>query len=339
MYKYKKAKLSINLVTWQAENYLFNLGRSIVTQSFKDFSVLVIDNASLDKTTSFLKENYPQFKLIVNKNNNGFAKAHNQAIHWTDSQYILCLNQDIILTKNFLKICLDFLDKNPEVAAVTGKLLRYDNKENKSTDIIDSTGLKIFKSHRIIDRDQGNIDNGLTRQQSEEVFGVSGACPIYRREALEKIKVGNEYFDETFFNYKEDVDLAFRLRLNGWKAFYLPKAVAYHCRSTQQPDKNDKNKEIAKNRRRKNKYVNYYSYKNHLALIIKNEFLKNIIRCAPHIFFYELKKLLYVLFFEQKTLMAFVDFIKLLPAYLKKRKIIKKIIRQINSKDLYQWYE
>lgn len=336
MKKLKKPQLAINLVTWQGKNYLLPLLKSIEDQTFKDFSILVIDNHSTDQTVSLIKENFPQIKIIINKTNVGFAKAHNQAISWTASKYILCLNQDLILDKNFLKYALDFLEKNQEAAAVTGKILKWDFQKNEPTKIIDSTGLKILKNHQVLDRGQGEIDTGQA-DEINEIFGVSGTCPIYRRAVLEKIKYHLEYFDENFFSYKEDIDLAFRLRLAGYKSFYLPQAIVYHQRST--GIAKTKNKEIIRNRRQHSKFINYHSYKNHLFVLVKNEFFINIIKYFPWLFFYELKKFLYILLFEQKTLKTLSKFFKSLPLMLKKRRFIKKNICLIKPKDLNQWYE
>lgn len=336
MIKRKKLKVAINLVTWQAERYLPALFKSIFEQTYNNFSVLVIDNGSSDNTVSYLKEYYPQVKIIVNKNNYGFAKANNQAIHWTDSSYVLCLNQDIILEKDFLKICFDFLEKNENVAAISGKILQWNSLNQQKTNIIDTTGLKVFKSHRVIDRRQNEVDAGQN-DKITEIFGISGACAIYRRSALEATRIGMEYFDENFFSYKEDVDLAFRLRLAGCQAFYLPTAIVYHDR-TAGGGELTKNREIIKNRRKKSKFINYHSYKNHLFVLVKNEFSSNFFKYFPQIFFDELKKFIYILFFEQKTLKALFEFFKLLPLMLRKRKYIKNNIIKIKANDLNKWY-
>lgn len=336
MIKRKKSKVAINLVTWQAERYLPALFKSIFEQTYDNFSVLVIDNGSSDNTASYLKEYYPQVKIIANKNNFGFAKANNQAIHWTDSSYVLCLNQDIVLEKDFLKICLNFLEKNENVAAASGKILQWNSLNQQKTNIIDTTGLKVFKSHRVIDRRQNEVDAGQD-DKITEIFGISGACAIYRRSALEATRIGMEYFDENFFSYKEDVDLAFRLRLAGFQAFYLPTAIVYHDR-TAGGGELTKNREIIKNRRKKSKFINYHSYKNHLFVLVKNEFSSNFFKYFPQIFFYELKKFIYILFFEQKTLKALLEFFKLLPLMLKKREYIKNNIIKIKANDLNKWY-
>lgn len=327
----KEKSISINIVTWQAEKYLPWLLKSIYDQTFNDYSILVTDNNSSDSTVSYLKEYYPQVKVIKNKNNIGFAKAHNQAIHWTRSKYILCLNQDVVIDKYFLENCFDYMEKNERLSALTGKIYQWDMLNSQPTKIIDSTGLKIFKNHKVIDRGHGEIDSGQF-DKAEEIFGVSGACPFFRRALLEKIKINYEYFDETFFSYKEDVDLAFRLQLAGFTSFYLPEAIAYHDRTTSK--KNNKIKLF----QRKNSFVNYHSYKNHLMVLSKNEFMKNMLKYFPLIFFFELKKFFYLLIFETKTLRALKELFRLLPIILKKRKFIKNNITIIKPKDLNKWY-
>src|SRR3989338_4533015 len=146
-------------------------------------------------------------------------------------EFLICLNQDAVLTETFVERALKpFHDS--EVAAVQGKVMRL--KEKKGNDfelngLIDSAGLVMLKNRRIISRGQGEKDRGQY-EQAREIFGVDGAVPVYRKSALEDVKIKDEYFDEDFFMYKEDVDLAWRLRLAGWKAVYEPKAVAHHFR-------------------------------------------------------------------------------------------------------------
>ena len=97
------SKVSINLITWNGERYVENCLRSVLNQEFKDFSVIIIDNGSNDQTLELINERYPHLKIIKHKENLGFAKAHNQAIHWTKSDYVVCLNQDVVLEKDFLQ--------------------------------------------------------------------------------------------------------------------------------------------------------------------------------------------------------------------------------------------
>lgn len=351
--------ISIHLVTWNGLKYLKACLDSVFNQNFRDFSLLVIDNESQDGTVDFIKRNYPQVQVVVNKENLGFAQAHNQAIELTEgrlgqagrlrqlpqptleagSKYILVLNQDVILNPDFLKVAIKFMETGPRTAASGGKLLRWDFEGLKNltkSDIIDSVGLKIFKSHRVVDRGSGEKDKGQY-EEIKEVFGISGAVLLLRREALEDIKLNGEYFDPDFFSYKEDVDLACRLRLQGWEAWYLPQAVAYHHRSAS-AESRDSSKALISHRQKKSSFINYHSYKNHLFFLIKNVSFHTLFWYFPYIFWYEAKKLIYLIFFERATLKALVIFFKKLPKMLDKRRLIMRK-RKVKAKEIERWLE
>ncbi|MFA6304723.1 MAG: glycosyltransferase family 2 protein [Patescibacteria group bacterium] len=338
----KSARLAICLVTSNAGKYLPFCLNSLMNQDFKDFIILVIDNGSSDDTVKFFQESYPNLPLVRHPQNLGYAKAHNQGIAWTKSEYFMPLNQDIILEPNYLSQAVAYLDNHPQTAAISGKLYYWDFNGNIKTKIIDTAGLKIFKNHRVVEIGQGQEDDGQF-EKTEEVFGVSGAAPIYRRSALEQVKIeaihgkAAEYFDEDFFSYKEDVDLAYRFQLAGYSAVYLPSAVAYHDRTTKgNNDLSDKATRLY--RKGKDRQVKIYSYKNHLSAIYKNEFVANLFKYFWPIFFYECKKLIYLVIFEPATLKGLSLFFKQKKKMSAKRKYIIKNIRKISSFDLVKWF-
>ena len=327
------AKVSINLVTWNGERYIENCLRSIATQTFSDYSVIIIDNGSTDKTVELIRERYPHLKIVQNRENLGFAKGHNQAIHWSRSEYILCLNQDVVLDKNFLAEAVEFLDKNQMVGAVAPKLLRL--QDDSQTNYIDSLGLKVYKNHRVIDIASGEVDEGQYDVR-QPVFGASGAAPIYRRKALEEVKYQNEYFDEQFESYKEDVDLAYRLQIAGWQAYYLPTVLAYHDRTLTVPVEKMTKAQVLKNRRRKSSFANHLSYRNHLYFLSK---------CLPRfnrkflwpVFWYELTKFFYVLCMEIKTLKAWPQLLRARPLLKLKREVIWKN-KKVTEEEISKWF-
>ena len=291
-------KVAISLVTWNGEKYLEALMASVFAQTFKDFEILVIDNGSSDGTVAFFEKNYPQIKLIKNQKNLGFAKGHNLGIDQSQSDYVLILNQDVILEPDFLAQLVEFMDKDKKAALVGGKLLKL--KDKKKTKIIDSVGQKIFRTHQVVEMGTGEEDHGQY-DKSSQVFGVSATIPLYRRLALEDVKIDKEYFDEDFFSYKEDVDLNYRLRLYGWEIWYWPQAIAYHNRSAQGVGVGF-NLSTVGYRRQKNNFINFHSYKNHWFVLIKNLTWYNFFWLFPYIFIYELTKFFYLLFMEIKTL-------------------------------------
>lgn len=364
-------KVSIQIVTWNSRKFLPECLESIFNQTYKDYSVLIIDNASNDDTIEFVKENYPAVAILRNNKNLGFAAAHNQGIRlFESSPYLLVVNPDVILEKDWLEKILSVVEKDKKIGAIGGKLLKIytsepEINEKVKTKIIDSTGLQVLRSRRVIDRGEGELDQGQY-DKKEEVFGLSAACALYSRTALEDIKiptnyksnaniqiyknssirnkfvigrkasgVNGEYFDEDFFSYKEDVDLSYRLRWRGWKLFYTPEAVAYHYR--QVPGGKKKILDIIKKRRERSALVRYLSYRNHIFLLTKNESFINFLKDLPWILFYELGKFLYFLLFEQRTLRVIPNFFAKLPRMLKKRNWVIKN-RKINSREIRKWF-
>ena len=340
------SKVSIHLVTWNGEKYIEECLNSLLEQSFRDYLLLIIDNGSVDKTvqiieTEFLPAFNKRIRLVKNKENLGFAKAHNQAILWTDAEYILVLNQDVILEPNFLAELVNFIEKNKNVSALNSKVLRWeveqigDLKESKKIDIIDSLGLKIFKNQRVVDIAAGEKDN-RQYEEEKEIFGAGAACPLYRRQALNDIRFKDEFFDNDFFSYKEDVDLAYRLRWRGWKSFYVPQAVAYHKRSARSQEKIS-GLGIINLRKNKTQFVNYHSYKNHLFVLIKNLSWRNYFKYLLQIKFYEFKKFIFSLFFEWPTLGSLKEFFSKLKKMWGKRKFIMAS-RLIKDEEMRKWF-
>lgn len=339
-------KVAINLVTWNGAKQIRSCLNSILDQTMQDFLLLIIDNGSVDQTIQIIEEEFlPAFKdkikFVKNKSNLGFAFAHNQAILWTDSDYVLVLNQDVILDAKFLAETVGFMDQHHDVGSVSGKILRWQNGDSddlgngSKSDIIDSLGLKIFKSQRVVDRAAGERDSGQY-ENITEIFGPCATCPIYRRQSLEDVRFEDEYFDKDFFSYKEDVDLAYRLTWRGRRSYYLPQAIAYHERGVKNQEK-IAHSALIRHRKDKSKFVNYHSYKNHLFVIYKNLSARNLGMHFFSIFFYELKKFLYILFFEWSTLGAIKEFCSKRKRMKTKRKFIMSR-RLIKDDEMRKWF-
>lgn len=326
------SKFSINLITWNGERYIEDCLYSVLKQTFQDFSLIIIDNGSTDRTVEIMKERFPHLNILQHKENVGFAKAHNQAIHWSKSEYVLCLNQDVVLEPDFLQKTNEFLERSSLAAAITPKVLRTQEKEK--TKYIDTLGLKLLKNFSVVEIGAGEQDDGQF-DIPQEVFGISGAVPIYSRKALEEIRYKNEYFDEDFFSYKEDVDISARFRYAGWQCWYNPAAVAYHDRSVGAEREKMSKWKVLKARRRKSKFANFYSYRNHLYFLYKNIPNYKIKNFWP-ILFYEFVKFFYVLIFETKNLKAWSNFFKIKKTLKNKRELIKKE-RKISDEEFLKW--
>ena len=229
--------VSINIITYNSQKYIRDCFGSVLNQTYPNIEVLIIDNASTDDIREYLKKfsSISKLKIIFNDKNTGFTAGHNQGIRNSKGDFILCLNHDVVIDKDFVKKAVKILKDDNQVAAVQGKLLRWNTgnpvsnnfKDYDVSRIIDTTGLVVFKNRRIVNRGQGHIDENQFKK-IEEIFGADGAAPVYRREALEDIKINKEYFDEDFFCYKEDVDLAWQVRLLGYEIDFCENAVATH---------------------------------------------------------------------------------------------------------------
>lgn len=322
--------ITVQVVTFNSESWIESFLEGIYSQSDKNIQLVIIDNNSQDGTleaiTSFIADHNLKMvpEIISNQTNLGFATAHNQALQKAKSKYILVINPDIIMTPGFLLELETYLEQNPGTGAVCGKLLRMDHNLHPTV-ILDSTGIVIDKSRRAFDRGQGEIDKGQYNQ-TEEIFGCSGAAVLYRREMLEDIKIGEEYFDESFFAYKEDVDLAWRSQLRGWNAAYVPSAVAYHGRGWQ-PGK----------RHVIPSFVQIHSFQNRYLMLLKNEEWRNFLLHLPFIVFYELLAHSYILLRTPYLLKGWYNIARIFRPTLNKRNLIMRR-RKTEAEELRHWF-
>lgn len=349
-------KLTISLVTWNGAKYIRDCLDNVLAQTFQDFELLVIDNGSKDETLSIIKNEYSgkfgeKMKISANTENLGFAKGHNHGISMCQVKYVFLLNQDIILDPRYLEWCVKFLDNHPAAGIVSGKIYKWDFKawqsaeetpsstvalKNKAkTHIIDSLGLRIFKSQKVVEQSVGEVDHGQFTDDLE-VFGVSFAVPVIRRSALEEVKFENEYLDEDFFSYKEDVDMSYRLRWAGWESWVLARALAWHDRGAKSMEDLSFMDKI-KFRRSKSFFVNYNSYKNQFFVMVKNLPTRLYWKYFLYIEGNELKKFVYILFFEPSTLSALKEFSNKNSRMKLKRKFILDN-RKITEKEMQKWY-
>ncbi len=332
-------KISVNLVTWNAEKYLPYLFKSLREQTFLDWELLVIDNASTDATVAGLRQELTKLaipsRLILNKENKGFAGGHNQGFRESNSEWVLLLNQDMYLAPDCLSRLADSTGSDSSMAALTPRLMKW-NFPDGFSDTIDSLGLQVFRNRRVIDWESGKrwCDSGVDKK---EVFGVSGALPLYRRAALEQVVLGEGMvFDESYHSYKEDVDLAWRLRSAGYKSWLVSLAVAYHDRTANgSADLSDR--AGMRNKQTQSFFVQYYSYKNHLATLYKNEYWQNFILDFPWILWYELKKWLYFLLLNRRILNGWGELWKERQR-LKKLRRKNKELRKISWIEVRKWW-
>lgn len=308
-------RLTVSVVTWNSAPFLHDLLQSLRKQVFQDFSITVVDNASSDDSIAAVLNYFPQATIVRNKENRGFSAAHNQAIRLSETEYIAIVNPDVVLEPDVFSVLVARLDTLPEIGSIGAKLL----KGGDESGIIDAAGLKATKFRQFLNRGEGERDRGQY-DDAEEVFGLSGAFVVVRRSALEDVRIGDEYFDEDFFAYKEDVDLAWRLLLAGWKNWYEPRAVVFHHRAV----RHETHLDTTSRRRRKPQNINRLSYRNHLFLLMKNIRVRDLFLPLPRVFVYEIGKFFYLLVKEQGTALGLFDVLRNLPPFRKKRAVIQR---------------
>ncbi len=358
------SKLVVQLVTWNGKKYIPYLFDSLRKQSFTDFHLFIVDNGSTDGTQELIEKELQNFQFEYtfekNEKNVGFAGGHNQ-IYKVESrkskvesfEYILLLNQDIYLTSECIKKMVQFLDSNQNAAAVSPRLMRWNFEEahegiEKSFSFsIDSLGLRVFRNRRVIEKYAGKVWEEKksrlelsfrTHDDGMEVFGVSGALPMFRRSCLEVVRFDDHtFFDTSYHSYKEDVDLAYRLRIAGFHSYVLLDSVAYHDRSAPGADRVG-DRIAAKNKKTQSSVIKYYSYKNQLVTLYKNEYWQNTILDFPWILWYELKKFIYFLLFDRSILKGLGDVWGGRALLRKKREAVKKI-RKISWRDIREWWK
>lgn len=302
------AKLTISIVTYNGAAVIADCLKSLQAQTFEDVELIVVDNASQDDTLEVVRQYAPEATIIALSQNVGFGAGHNIAIRQAAASWVLVLNQDVVLKSNALEQLYDATLRG-DVAVIGPCLLR---SAHESPAIIDTAGLEKTWYYRFTDRGSSKpLHEGL--QRSGYVWGISGACMLLRKQALQQIAYGQaEYFDESFFMYKEDIDLCIRLKREGWKAWYEASAIGYHRRTARQPRTTT---QTAAHRRRMPTYVKQYSYRNQWYLILKH----TLFVLLPFIALYEILKFGYILLSEPRTLALVPDIIKSLPRLVKRR--------------------
>lgn len=251
--------VSVTIVTFNSGRYIAQCLESVLEQDYRRKEVIVVDNASSDETARILKDFEGRVRVVYNRENVGFAAGQNQAIGLSKAKWVLVLNPDVRLMPDFISRVVEAGEADAKAGSVCGKLLRMSaDCKIPQEGIIDSTGIYFTPSLRHLDRGSEEGDDGRYGE-FEYVFGASGAAALYRREMIEDISVGGEFFDADFFAYREDADVAWRAQLLGWKCVYTPLAIGYHVRHV-----------LPANRRSLPAVLNMHAVKNRWLMRIKN---------------------------------------------------------------------
>jgi len=314
--------VSAIIVNWNHQPFLHACLESIISQVYKPLNIVIVDNASVDGSLEWIHTNYPEVPIISFKENRGFSAAFNEGVRATDSAFVLSLNPDVVLQPDCLAQMVRVMTEQERVGIVAPKLLRADKPQ-----ILDSTGLFINRSRCPYDRGQGEIDRGQY-DGNMEVFGACGAVALYRRAMLDDLAFGNEYFDEDFFAYYEDADLAWRAQLCGWRAVYEPRAVGSHVRGWG---------DSLRKQRVRDPQGPRLAFRNRYLMSLKNDRLSNFLVDLPFMLGAELPRLLYAIFTMPSVILGALDFFALSGTIMQKRRYLWQKTG-VKYSDLRPWF-
>jgi GT2 family glycosyltransferase len=247
-------KVAIVILNWNGKHFLEQFLPSVLSTNYHAFTVYVADNGSTDSSVNFLKEHFPEVKIILLKENIGFTGGYNESLKSVDEELVVLLNSDIEVTPNWIQPAVELFIKDDKIAAVQPKILDYQSRDQfeyagAAGGWIDKYGYP-FSRGRIFDdieKDEHQYD------QVQEIFWASGAAMIIRKNLF--FEVGG--FDSYFFAHQEEIDLCWRLQLAGYKIMSCPSSVVYHVGGG--------------TLKKENPQKTYLNFRNNLIMLFKNK--------------------------------------------------------------------
>lgn len=195
---------------------------SSLSKQTPNLEVIIVDNGSEDGSVEYIKSNFPNYVIIENKKNLGFATAVNQGIKIASYEFIFLLNNDVEIEENTIEELLNCINKENSIFSVSSKMIQLDNR-----DLLDDAGDEYTILGYTKKIGLNKKANKTRFNKKREIFSSCAGAALYRKSVFEKIG----YFDEEFFAYMEDVDIGYRAKIFGYKNIYCPNAVVYHVGS------------------------------------------------------------------------------------------------------------
>ncbi|MDR1951360.1 MAG: glycosyltransferase family 2 protein [Bacteroidales bacterium] len=246
-------KIAVVILNWNGKNFLEKFLPNVIEHSADKAEVIVADNASTDNSVEFLKQNFPNIRLIQNAENGGFSKGYNDALKHVEADYLVLLNSDIEVAPNWIQPVIDLMESDKNIAVCQPKIRSYCEREKfeyagAAGGFIDRFGYPFCRG-RIFDTletDNGQYDDVC------EIFWATGAAMFV------KASIYREFggLDEDFFAHMEEIDFCWRVKNAGYKVMYCPNSVVYHIGGGTLP----------KHSPRKT----YLNFRNNLSLLYKN---------------------------------------------------------------------
>jgi GT2 family glycosyltransferase len=309
------------ILNWNGGDLVVECLRSMLRQTYPIQELIVVDNASTDGSLDRLKAEAPQLIVISNPRNLGFAAAANQAVAAAQGDWFLLANLDVEFEPDFVARLVAAGESDPTIGSVAGKLLRPSTGSGPA--IVDSTGHILYRNGWAANRGEGLPDSGQW-ERPEEVFGVTGAAPLYRMRMLREISDGPARpFDERFFAYIEDVDLDWRMRWLGWKCWYEP-AVAWHHRSATGA--------------RRSAFIQRHILKNRLLLVANNDLWPQGLLRLPGVAAFTVMTAVQFGLESASAPLGIIDFLRYIPGCARRRRFLRAQ-RRASPSHVARWME
>ena len=307
-------RYAVGIVNYRSYPELERALRSVAGQSFPAVETVVADLEGGGSVAQRIRDEFSSARWEVLPNV-GYAAASNRCLEWLAQahpglEFVLLLNADVELEPDFASALLSEMREVPEAVLGTGKLLRDDART------LDSTGIVLPRNRRPRDRGSEQRDAGQY-DRVEFVWGVSGAALMLRLDCLGELALEGEVFDEDFFMYHEDTDLAWRAQNLGMRALYVPTARAIHQRGWKRSSRFERPTALRR-----------HSFKNHYLEIAKNESLASFVANLPYFVCWEVSRFGYALLRDRAVLPAYRDAWRAWAPIWRKRKLLRQRMRE-----------
>ncbi len=213
--------VSVVIANWNGRRHLAGCLPALARQSYPNVEIIIVDNGSSDGSLAWLAQHHPAVTVIANDRNRGFAAANNQGLGAAHGEFMALLNNDTQPEPQWLAALVQALEADERLGMAASLMLFADRPG-----VINSTGVCVDRCGISWDRAGGRKLSGA-EDEPVAIFGASAGAALYRRALFDDIGA----FDEDFFAYLEDVDLAWRARWRGWRAVHVPRARVLHAHS------------------------------------------------------------------------------------------------------------
>jgi GT2 family glycosyltransferase len=316
------SRTAVVILNYNGEKLLQKFLPSVVQYS-AEAEIIVADNNSSDKSIAFVRQTFPDIRIIQLDRNYGYCGGYNRAISQVDTDYVVLLNSDIEATPNWLNPMVDMLDRDETIAAVQPKVLSYNKKSHfehagAGGGFIDAFGYPFCRG-RVFDHVE--VDEGQYND-TREVFWASGACLMIRTQSFKKF--GG--FDEDFFAHMEEIDLCWKLNRAGQRIFYCGASTIYHVG--------------AGTLAYRNPTKTYLNFGNGLSMLLKHlGFGEALYKMPLRIILDWIAALQFLVTGDGKNFLAVLRahgrFIITLPVGLRKRRELRKLYPRYNDAMIY----